>query len=335
MSTNVDLITIGSAIWDSIIPNDETILLEEAGNRYLAYPYGKKLYLEQAYFGFGGGASNVAVSAARLGLKVSFIGAIGQGRVGESVLENFADEGVGTKMVKRDTEHQTGKSVVLTAPDGERTILLYHGANNYLTDADIPWEDCKKTKWLYVSSLSGESDTLYTKVAETAAHNGVKLALNPGSTQIKRGTKGMHAALEHCNVLLLNDDEARELLRQRGKAGETVKEMLTTLQGISQGCVAITKGDKGAEAFDGTQFYDLGIFTQNRVNALGAGDAFGSTLVASMIKAVPFADALRFASINAASVVSDFGAQSALLEWDELNRRAGDAAKFQPKITKA
>lgn len=329
MNATFDLIAIGGSTWDSIITADDTTVLEEAGKRYLAYPYGQKVYLEQAYFGYGGGAANVAVGAARLGMKSAFLGAIGYGHISESIIENFATEGVSTKLVKRDTEHASGLSIILTAPDGERSILLYRGANNHLTDADIDWRGCTDTQWLYVSSLSGESDKLYDKVAETARQHGIKLAINPGATQIRRGTKGMHAALADCAVLLLNEDEARALLRQRGQAGESIPEMLKTLQDICQGIVVITQGIDGAAAYDGRTMYSLGSYKQDRVNTLGAGDAFGATIVAAISRDVPLDEALRYASINASSVVSDYGAQSALLTWDEVKRRAADADDFQ------
>lgn len=326
-----DMITIGSATWDAIVTADDTRLVEEAGTKLVAYPYGQKVYLENAFFGFGGGASNVAVSAARLGLKVSFVGAIGTHHIGDSIMENFASEGVSAKHVKHDSEHDSGMSIVLSAPDGERTVLLFRGANEHLGHADVDWVHCRDTHWLFVSSLSGEAGKLYDEVAELARANHLKLALNPGRTQIKRGTKGMHKALEACDILLLNDEEAAELLRQRGQAGETVPEMLAALQEITGGIVVITRGGDGAEAYDGETRYTIAAFSKKRVNSLGAGDGFGSAFVCAIQKGLAIDESLRYASINASSVVSDYGAQTALLSWAELERRAADNPKFQPK----
>lgn len=330
-----DLITIGGATWDAIISADDAAVVESAGRKYLGYPYGEKVHMEDTYFGFGGGAANVAVSAARLGLKTSFVGAIGTAHVAESILENFRTNQVNVDFIKRDTEHRTGLSIVLTAPDGERTILLYRGANNHLTDADIDWQHCVDTDWLYVSSLSGESDKLFTKAAEAARKAGVKLALNPGATQIKRGTKGLHVALTDAAVILLNEDEARELLRQHGQAGEDVAEMLKALQDINHGIAVITQGTAGVQVYDGQNLYQMKAWDTARVNTLGAGDAFGSTFVSALAKGKQTGEAIRYASLNAAAVVADYGAQSSLLDWDELNQRAAapNAAKWQPTVT--
>ncbi len=331
-----DLIAIGGATWDAIVPADDGAIFEQAGRKYIGYPYGQKVYMERTYFGFGGGGANVAVSAARLGLKTSYVGAVGTSHVAESILDNFRESGVDTDFVKNDTEHRTGISFVLTAPDGERTVLLYRGANNYLSGADVDWQHCTDTAWLYVSSLSGESNRLYTKVAETARQAGVKLALNPGSTQIKRGTKGLHVALADSAVLLLNEDEARELLRQHGQAGEDVPEMLKTLQGINQGIAVITEGAGGAQVYDGNNLYTLEPWPTTRINTLGAGDAFGSTFVTALAKGEALPQAIRYANLNAAAVVSDYGAQASLLGWDELVERAAapSSQDWQPTVTK-
>lgn len=330
-----DLIAIGGITWDSIVSADEALVLEEAGNKYLAYPYGKKITMDQAYFGFGGGGSNVAVAASRLGLRTSVIGAVGPGHIGQTILEYFTVEGVAIKYLKRDREHRTGVSIVLTAPDGERSILLYRGANDHLTEADVNWPHCADTHWLYVSSLSGDSDKLYNEVAEMARAGHVKLAINPGETQIKRGPKGLHTALADCDVLLLNEQEARALLRQRGEAGDSVLEMLKALQAVNTGVVAITQGSDGAQVYDGTRHHQIDALTRDRVNTLGAGDAFGATFVTCLSKDLAVSEALRYASVNASAVVSDYGAQTALLVWDELTRRAKDAAEFKATVKKA
>ena len=328
-----DLVTIGGSTFDVVIPGKDALVLEEADERYIGYPYARKLYMEQIFLGFGGGASNVAVAAARLGLKVSFVGAIGNGELAQMVKENFQRAGVDTAFIKQDSGHETGVSIVLTAPDGERTILLHRGANSYLGEGDINWLHCQEAKWIFISSLSGESDVLYNKVAATARENGTKLAINPGATQISRGTRGMHEALSDAYVVMLNEEEARELLRQRGKAGGTVPEMLRTLQKINQGIAVITKGPEGVEADDGKNHYALPAFGESRVNTLGAGDAFSATFVASLIKGGEISEALRYASINASAAVSDYAAQSGLLNWEDLVGRAKDNTDFTPEVT--
>ena len=51
----------------------------------------------------------------------------------------------------------------------------------------------------------------------------------------------------------------------------------------------------------------------------GAGDAFASTFVASLIKGNTIEGALQWAPINSMSVVQQVGAQKGLLSEEELN----------------
>lgn len=325
-----DLITIGGATWDATVTAEQARVLEESGQKFLAFPYAKKVFMESFYFSFGGGAANVAVSTARLGLDVSFMGSIGCGELGESITKNFRHQGVETGHAKLDRDHLASMSVILTAPDGERTILRFRGADEHLTAEDIDWEHLKQARWLYVASMAGDVEQLFDQVAEMAAQDHVRLAMNPGGTQIKRGPKSLHRALEHADLLVLNEEEARELLRQQGTAGESVDELLHALQELTGGTVVITRGPDGAMASDGAKRYSVGVVSSERVNTVGAGDAFGSTVAVGMIKELPLERSLALAATNAAAVVADFTAQQALLDWEELVRRTDAVA---PTIT--
>ena len=328
-----DLVTIGDATWDAVVTGSDTRVVTQRGKKYLAYPYGEKIHLDEAYFSHGGGAANVAVSAARLGVKVAYCGSLGTDRVGQDIREHFKKQKVDASLAVRDPGHVSALAVVLTAPDGERTILLYDGSNRDLGTVTLPWPKLFDTRWLYLPSLPGAADKLYNRLAREAGKNGVKLALNPGSYQIKRGTRGLHSALENCDVLLLNNDEAVVLLRQRGHTARTLPAMLRKLHGITGGIVAITRGPRGAVATDGINLYDLPVLSNQRVNTVGAGDAFGSTLVVALLKGKPLAEAMVYASLNASSVVADYTAQHGLCTWRELTAQFNRTAGYHPKIT--
>lgn len=328
-----DLVTIGDATWDAVVTGENARVVKQRGKRYLAYPYGEKVHLDEAYFSHGGGAANVAVSAARLGIAVGYCGSLGTDRIGQDIRAHFAAEHVDASLSVRDRKHVSALAVVLTAPDGDRTILLYDGSNRDLGGAKLPWAKLFDTRWLYLPSLPGAADKLYNRLAREANKDGIKLALNPGSYQIAHGTRGLHEALERCDVLLLNDDEAAALLKQRGHTVGALPATLRRLQRITGGIVVITRGARGALATDGVDLYELPVASKQRVNAVGAGDAFGSTLVVALIKGKPLSEALVYASLNASSVVADYTAQEGLLSWRELTKRVTQAKRYRPNVT--
>ena len=329
-----DLVAVGGATWDAVVTGADTKLVTQRGRKYLAYPYGEKVHLQNAYFGYGGGGANVAVSASRLGLRTAYLGSIGDDHVGQDILAHFKREHVDTSMVEQDPDRSSALSTVLTAPDGERTILLHDGSNRDLGIQRLPWRRLMDTRWLYLPSLPGRADALYNRLAGEAQREDVRLALNPGAYQIKRGLRGLQPALAACDVLFLNESEARELLTQRGHATRTVAAMLLILAGIATGIVVITRGDRGAVATDGKTIYNLPALKSRRVNTVGSGDAFGSTLVVALSKGKSLADAMVLASLNASAVVADYTAQSGLLSWRELSRRFRTTRGYRPKVSK-
>lgn len=325
--------SIGGATWDSILAADNSRVLESDHQQWLAYPYGEKLHLSGAHFSYGGGASNVAVGLARLGIPTEFVGAVGGNHLGKAILDNFKDNRVGTAHVQTIPTDTSGMSIVLTAPDGERTILLHRGANDHLDPDQVDWKALAEADWWHVSSLSGEAGSIYDELADRATKAKVKLSLNPGATQVARGADGLHSALKQAELLLVNQEEAAKLLGPKSPKDDR-DALAATLQGISGGIVAVTAGRDGASLNDGTEAITLKAARPDRVNTLGAGDAFCSGLLAGAIKGLPLAEISRLASLNASSVVSEYGAQKGLLAWDTLTERAANRTDFKAKTIK-
>lgn len=321
------VVTIGGATWDSILAADNSRVLEADHQQWLAYPYGEKLHVSGAHFGFGGGAANVAVGLSRLGIPTEFVGAIGDTHLGEAIRDNFKQNRVIAPQLQTVPGETSGMSIVLTAPDGERTILLHRGANDHLDPNKVDWKKLSEAEWWHVSSLSGEAGSIYDELAERATKAKVKLSLNPGATQVARGAEGMRAALKQAALLIVNQDEAAQLLGQDSPKDDR-NALAATLQGITGGVVAVTNGRDGASLHDGHEAYQLGAPSPDRVNTLGAGDAFSTGMLAGVIKGVPLAEAGRLASLNASSVVSEYGAQKGLLAWDTLTERASTRTDF-------
>ena len=65
------------------------------------------------------------------------------------------------------------------------------------------------------------------------------------------------------------------------------------------------------------------------VSTLGAGDAFASTFTAVYSQTNDIEKSLKYASVNAASVVEHFGAQKGFLTFDEIKKRLEENPDFQ------
>ena len=110
-----------------------------------------------------------------------------------------------------DKDKKTPYSIIFTEKDG-RTILVYHGSSHELRKEEIPFNKLK-TKWFYIASLSGNSAKCFDPIIEFAKRDKVKVALNPGRTQLKFPLKKAKKILSQVDILILNQEEAAILSR--------------------------------------------------------------------------------------------------------------------------
>jgi sugar/nucleoside kinase (ribokinase family) len=208
-----DVVSVGSATQDVFIKSDLTKIIRVsdvvAQKEFLCYDYGSKVNIDNILFLTGGGASNTAVSFARLGLKSAFAGKVGRNDdAGARVVRELESEGVDVRYAKYSNTYSTGYSVILVSYEGDRTVLTFRGANNSLDESDIDASLFGEASWLYMSALSGRSAEMATALARQAKEAGVKLAFNPGSSQLKTRIKGLRDILAATEILIMNRQEA-------------------------------------------------------------------------------------------------------------------------------
>ena len=112
-----------------------------------------------------------------------------------------------------------------------------------------------------------------------------------------------------------------------------LKEMFRKLKVSDYQVIVITDGGAGAYAYNGKQYFYCPCFDGPVTSTLGAGDAFASTFCAALQKFdKDIAKAIVAASINSAAVVSEFGATSGLLTFDQIIEKMNQNPDFTCKI---
>lgn len=270
------------------------------------FPLGAKLELDNVFFDVGGGASNAAVTFARQGFHSLFAGKIGRDSAGAEVLRVLKREHVDTSLVRVDERHGTGYSLILLAPNGERTVLVYRGASHNLKSEDFHGGKDFSAHWLYISSLAGNMDLLQ-KLLKQAHRQAIRVAFNPGSGELAQPRK-LRKYLGAVDILIANRDEMELLF-----GGETpAQTMLNAMPYCPY--VVLTDGPNGSYASDGSSIYYAGQYQKVKVvDRLGAGDAFCSGFTAGIAQGWPIDQALTLASANSTSVVASFGAKSGIM----------------------
>lgn len=332
-----DIIAVGSATEDIFVNIDETQIVriedKHASHAFLALQYGAKIPVDRLLIDTGGGATNTATTFARMGMKTAALCKVGQDDPGDRIIRRLQQENVDTSLFIRTSEYYTGLSVIITGFTGDRTILVHRGASTELTNDDIPWETLAQSKWLYVGSMAGSAAPLFYKLIVFGGEHGVKVAINPGSTQLREGLEVLREALAHTEAIFLNKREAYRLTGvqpDRGPADE--REMLGLLREAGCRHIVITAGNEGSEGYDGQAHYTIAAYPTEVVSTVGAGDAFAAGCVVGLHHGLPLNEAMRTGAANAASVISKFGAKEGILTWPQALEFI--AERSRPRDTK-
>jgi len=308
-----DIITVGSATVD-VFANTKSELIKiktsSCEEDLIAYPSGSKILIKELRFTTGGGGTNTAVSLARLGHKVAYLGSLGNDENGKRILDLLKKEKI--DFIGKLTKDITGYSIILDSIEHDRTILTYKGANNKLKFSSINQKKLK-TKWFYFSSMVSESFKTLEKLVEFAEKNKIKITFNPSTYLVKKGKNYLKKILIRTTILILNNEEASLLV---GK--NNVKVMLKELYKLGPEIIVITDGKKSINAYDGKNIYVLIPNKIKIVESTGAGDAFASSFLSGMIKKNDIKFALKMGLANSESVITHPGAKNKLLKYNEI-----------------
>jgi len=309
-----DVITVGSATVDVFCETKieyVKISTPDLKETLIAYPKGSKLLIKKLDFSIGGGGTNTAVSLARLGFKVAYLGQLGEDSNADYILSDLKKEGVNTKLIKKCSD-RSGYSVILDSIRSDRTILAYKGANNHLEFSKIN-RSRLKTKWFYFSSMMKESFKTQVKLAEFAEKKNIKIMFNPSAYLVRKGVDHIKPILKRTEILILNNEEAEILVGE----GE-VDKLIEKLHSYGPKIVIITCGGKGAWTVHENELYHCKTQNIKIVETTGAGDAFASTFLGAYIRTKNIEKSMKLATVNAQSVIQHPGAKNNLLNWKKL-----------------
>jgi len=304
----VKILSIGAAVQDVFLSNSDEFkaVCKNPHECFMELTLGGKADVNKIDFTTGGGATNAAVTFARQGLSAEFMGTIGDDPAAHAVMADLDAEGVITSHVSVSKRYNTGYSVLLLAPSGERTILTYRGASTHYTVDDFAFAEVD-ADWLYISTMSGQMDVL-DQIFVDAKQQGMKIMFNPGKRELKQIDK-LKPLLDDVDVLSVNREEMQMIVE-----GEDLEELVR--HGLNYvPTVIVSDGPNGVMASDGATMVRAGMYEDVEViDRTGAGDAFGSGFLSQWSQGKSLRDSIHFASANSTSVVTKIGAKTAILE---------------------
>jgi len=322
-----NLITIGDIVIDTHVQIDNASLECQLKNKpcQLCLDYADKIPITDSFQSLGGNAANVAVGATKLGLKTTIFSSVGNDSNGQLAISELNKYGVNTEYVYLENDNQTRYSIVLTFK-GERTILSFHKKRKYIWPEQTP-----ATDWVYYTGLSAGFKKIHVDLtAWLKKHPTVRLAVNPGSYQLKYHLDVVRSCIDKADILMVNLQEAERILNTSLKKEKTVNALLHGLLNLGAGEVVITDGEKGAWTGSLEEIWQMGSFPVTVVAKTGAGDAFSSGYITARCLGYNRPQALRWGIANSCGVITKVGAQNGLLTKDELQKMLEKYANIKP-----
>lgn len=250
----------------------------------------------------GSSSAIFACGAARLGLRVAFVGVVGDDPFGRFMLESMAARGIDVSACTVDPDRPTGATVVLTS-GSDRAILTAMGTIGALDVDAVPEAMLDRARHVHSSCffLQDTSRDRLPAFMAAARARGLTTSFDTNWDPGGRWDGGVTEMLAACDVFLPNEAEACRIA-----ARDDVEDAARELARIggrdrpagSGPIVAVKLGAKGALAIgpDG-RLERVPALPVTPVDTTGAGDSFDAGFLRAWLDGASVADALRLGAV--------------------------------------
>ena len=280
MTTDFDVIVVGELNADLILRGDVTPAFGQA-----------EQLVEAATLALGSSSAIFACGAARLGLRVAFVGKVGDDEFGRFVLRELDRHGVNIENVAIDPAVSTGLSVILSRPD-DRAILTHLGSIAALRFEEIDLTRLSRARHLHLGSyfLLDALRPAVSRLFDAAKAHGLTISIDTNYDPSGQWTSGLREVLQRVDVFLPNEVEL--LAITRAASIETALDRVSDIP-----TVAVKLGARGALARRGSEIVHTTSIPVEVVDTTGAGDSFDAGFVYGYLADWPLVRTLRLAAI--------------------------------------
>jgi ribokinase len=282
----------------------------------------------------GGKGGNKAVAAARLGVPVMIVAALGDDAFGAEARAALAREGIGTDVLVTLEHTPTGVALILVDARAENLISVAPGANAGLTPTHV------RDALTRLSPNQGDVVLVNHEIPTASVREALRIGraggawtiLNPAPADgLDRATFGLADVLtpNRGELARLATDEARRDGRQSTGLDNPERAARLLLEPSSEGAGAATAvlmslGPSGAMLVtrDGPAI-DIPAPNVKAVDATGAGDALNGALAAALASGLSLEEAARRAVTAASLSVTRAGAREGMPTLAELDAVLG------------
>lgn len=276
----IDILTVGESL-GLVVP-------DEAGHISSAQP---------AHLRFGGAESNLAIAAARLGAKVTWVSRLGSDGLGDLIERTLRGEGV-TVIAPRDPVRLTGIMLKERPVPGRARVRYYRArsAATVISPEDLPDGLIRSARLIHLTgitpALSGSARDTVRSVTARARTAGALVSFDVNFRSALWSADEAQAELlelmPSVDLLFAGLDEAA-LLDERIQTPEDAVKLFDRFP-LRQ--VVIKLGAGGAVALAGSAVTRAPAHVVEVVDSVGAGDAFVAGYLTAYLAGAPVAGCL-------------------------------------------
>ena len=263
----------------------------------------------------GGKGGNAVVALKKLGMDVYFCAKVGADLHGQKLYQFYKEMGVNTTYLKVDREHPSGLAMVMKESDGNNRIVVYPGANNYLSVENVTEAfDCNPDA-VYIGFEIPYATAL--AAARIADSRNIPIFIDAAPASKEHALE----SLPMVEIFSPNETETETYTGILPQGADTaLRAALALYKRVKAQYIVIKQGDRGAFVYDGKHFFVAPAFRLGKpVDTTAAGDAFTAAITAEYLdNGGDIKAASKYASAAGAITVTRKGTSSSLPTDEEI-----------------
>lgn len=278
--------------------------------------YAGKVPFESEILSPGGQVASAMVACARLGLRVKYVGTVGDDQRGIVQLESLRGSGINLDdvIVRRNCPNQTAY-ILIDQSTGERTVLWQRSDCLRLEPAEITPDKITCARLLHID---GSDTPAVARAAEIARNHNIPVTLDIDSTY-----HGFEKVLPNVDYMIASSEFPVQWTNERDPF--KALEMIQDEYGMK--IAAMTLGAHGALARVDGRFVYSPAYVVNCVDTTGAGDVFHGAICYAVLQGMCTRDMLEFANAMAAVNCTALGARGRIATVEQARALMGRAER--------
>ena len=268
--------------------------------------YAGKVPFDEEILSPGGQVASAMVACANLGLRVKYIGTVGDDHRGQVQMESL--RGIGINLddveVRTNCPNQTAY-ILIDRTTGERTVLWSRPDCLKLDPESITPEKIACARLLHID---GHDTPAVARAASIARQNGIPVTMDVDTLY-----HGLDDVLGNVDYLVTSSEFPVQWTNKR----DPFQALQQIRKEYKMRVAAMTLGAHGALALAEEGFVYSPAFVVNCLDTTGAGDVFHGAFCYAVLKGMSLRDTLEFSNAMAALNCTAVGARGGVATADQ------------------